>query len=201
LPSRAQAADDDAARKRRPYRRAQIVEAAATLFEQRGLFGTGMDQIGSAVGISGPAIYRHFANKDAVLAAVLADGQEDLLRPFRDQLKEEPAGPDLLRWLIDHYLAACRERPALTGLILGGRTTRDRTTDAKLRRFHRDYAAAWAASLAAARPELTAGEVDARVRLALSVGRMHQVFPHVADMDEDGDLVRRMITALLYGKS
>jgi AcrR family transcriptional regulator len=52
-------------------RRAMIVSAAAELFATKGFSGTGVDEIGAGVGITGPAIYRHFAGKDALLAAVV----------------------------------------------------------------------------------------------------------------------------------
>src|SRR3712207_1751438 len=53
---------------RRPKnRKAQIAMAAARLFCERGYHGVGVDEIAEAVGISGPAVYRHFPNKYAVL--------------------------------------------------------------------------------------------------------------------------------------
>ncbi|WP_037364836.1 TetR/AcrR family transcriptional regulator [Nakamurella lactea] len=51
-------------------RRAAIVAAAAELFSRNGYAAVGMDSIGAAAGVTGPAIYRHFDSKAAVLAAV-----------------------------------------------------------------------------------------------------------------------------------
>lgn len=51
-------------------RRAAIVEAAAELFSRNGYAAVGMDSIGKAAGVTGPAIYRHFDSKASVLAAV-----------------------------------------------------------------------------------------------------------------------------------
>ena len=51
-------------------RREAIVTAAAELFSQSGYAAVGMDDIGAAAGVTGPAIYRHFDGKAAVLAAV-----------------------------------------------------------------------------------------------------------------------------------
>jgi AcrR family transcriptional regulator len=61
-----QPADADA-RKRPKNRKAQLALAAAELFCERGYHGVGIDEIAAAVGISGPAVYRHFPNKYAVL--------------------------------------------------------------------------------------------------------------------------------------
>ncbi|MTD17340.1 TetR family transcriptional regulator [Nakamurella sp. YIM 132087] len=55
---------------RRAARQHDIVSAAADLFADSGYPAVGMDQIGAAAGITGPAIYRHFGSKAAVLAAV-----------------------------------------------------------------------------------------------------------------------------------
>lgn len=45
-------------------RREQILATAAELFAHRGFNGVSINDIGAAVGISGPALYRHFASKD-----------------------------------------------------------------------------------------------------------------------------------------
>lgn len=60
-------------------RRDQIRREAARLFAARGFLGVGVDEIGKAVGISGPGLYRHFAGKDAMLADLLVGISERLL--------------------------------------------------------------------------------------------------------------------------
>ncbi|WP_059013250.1 SACE_7040 family transcriptional regulator [Streptomyces specialis] len=52
-------------------RREQILREASRLFAERGFHGVGVDEIGAAVGISGPALYRHFTGKDAMLTELL----------------------------------------------------------------------------------------------------------------------------------
>lgn len=54
-------------------RKAALVAAAADLFAAQGFAGTSVDEIGTAVGLTGPALYRHFPGKDALLAAVVGD--------------------------------------------------------------------------------------------------------------------------------
>lgn len=61
-------------------RRQQLLGIAGELFYKRGFHGTGVDEIGEAAGITGPALYRHFANKQAVLDALCVEGMERLLR-------------------------------------------------------------------------------------------------------------------------
>ncbi|MGW0026751.1 TetR/AcrR family transcriptional regulator [Rhodococcus sp. NPDC003383] len=75
-PSRTRAADDSnrpAPRRRPKNRKAQIATVAAEAFSERGYHGVSVDEIAAAVGISGPALYRHFPNKYALfLHAVTA---------------------------------------------------------------------------------------------------------------------------------
>ena len=60
-------------------RRAALVAAAAGLFAERGFDRVTLEDIGGAAGISGPAVYRYFPGKQAVLAAILVDASEGLL--------------------------------------------------------------------------------------------------------------------------
>lgn len=60
-------------------RREQIIEAATRLFHVQGFHATSMDEIGTAAGITGPGLYRHFSSKDDILLAVF-DRIWDLLR-------------------------------------------------------------------------------------------------------------------------
>jgi len=60
--------------KRPRDRKAQIAEAAAGLFREQGYHRVGIEDIAASVGITGRAIYRHFANKHDLLAHVVVDG-------------------------------------------------------------------------------------------------------------------------------
>lgn len=57
---------------RRPAnRKDQIALTAAELFCARGYHNVGVDDIADAVGITGPAVYRHFRGKQALLAGAI----------------------------------------------------------------------------------------------------------------------------------
>ena len=66
-------------RARGGLRREEILAAAAGLFARHGFHGVSIDDIGSAAGMSGPGIYRHFPGKDAVLSQMLLDISQRLL--------------------------------------------------------------------------------------------------------------------------
>lgn len=52
-------------------RREMIVAAAAELFHTKGFRATRIEDIGAAVGMTGPALYRHFESKEALLTELL----------------------------------------------------------------------------------------------------------------------------------
>jgi len=60
-------------------RRRQLLDAGARLIADRGFLGVRLDDLGAAVGISGPAVYRHFASKEALLVELLVGVSQRLL--------------------------------------------------------------------------------------------------------------------------
>lgn len=67
------------ARKRPRDRKAQILAAAALAFSTRGYHSVGVNDIAAELGISGPALYRHFPNKYALFVAVAEASAQALL--------------------------------------------------------------------------------------------------------------------------
>jgi AcrR family transcriptional regulator len=57
----------------------QILDAAADQFLERGFNNVTLDEIGAQVGITGPAIYRHFSSKDELLATLFDQAMDHLL--------------------------------------------------------------------------------------------------------------------------
>ncbi|MFD5710802.1 TetR/AcrR family transcriptional regulator [Streptomyces pharetrae] len=134
-----------------PTRREQILKEAARLFAERGFHGVGVDEIGAAVGISGPGLYRHFAGKDAMLAELLVGISGQLLTGARLRLKEAAAagGEDgtapetVLDSLIEgHIDFALDDRPLIT--LHDRELDRLRESDRKLvRQLQRQYVELW----------------------------------------------------------
>jgi AcrR family transcriptional regulator len=52
-------------------RREQILASAARLVASQGFHSVGVSDIGAAAGVTGAALYRHFANKSEILVALL----------------------------------------------------------------------------------------------------------------------------------
>lgn len=71
-------------RRRTAVRRRELIVAAARLFAARGYYAVTVDDLGEALGISGPALYRHFPSKQALLVAVF----DQVIEMQREDLKE-----------------------------------------------------------------------------------------------------------------
>ena len=87
-----------------PTRREQILATAADLFAARGFHGVSVVDLGAACGISGPALYKHFASKDAVLAEMLVSISERLLEVGRERSATAADPADAVRALVDWHV-------------------------------------------------------------------------------------------------
>jgi AcrR family transcriptional regulator len=58
---------------RRSARKLQVALVAARLFTNHGYHNVSMDDVASAVGLTGPALYRHFRNKHEILAQAISE--------------------------------------------------------------------------------------------------------------------------------
>lgn len=66
----------------RGARRQQIIEVAADQFRRSGYHNVGINDIAEALGLTGPALYRHFRNKQELLLATIEDAVEDFVAAY-----------------------------------------------------------------------------------------------------------------------
>jgi len=85
-------------------RREQILDTAASLFAERGFHGVSMHDIGAACGISGPALYKHFAGKDDILTRSLTWISERLLTEGRARTDDAGSTDEALDALIEWHI-------------------------------------------------------------------------------------------------
>ncbi|MET7452467.1 TetR/AcrR family transcriptional regulator [Streptomyces sp. NPDC005574] len=180
-----------------PTRREQILREAARLFAERGFHGVGVDEIGAAVGISGPGLYRHFAGKDAMLAELLVGISGQLLTGAKRRVQEaregrEAAAPgEVLDSLVEgHIDFALDDRPLIT--LHDRELDRLRDTDRKLvRQLQRQYVELWVEVVREVYPGLA--EPAARSAVHSVFGLLNST-PHLG---RPGALPGRAITAAL----
>ncbi|GAA2336315.1 TetR/AcrR family transcriptional regulator [Saccharopolyspora halophila] len=137
-----------------PTRREQILAAAAERFARVGFHGVGIDDIGKAVGVSGPALYRHFRSKDAMLAELLTGISDRLLHGGRERVgaasDPEEALHGLVRWHVDFAL----RNPSLITLHMRDLDSLPEPDRHRVRESQRSYVEVWVEALCRARPAL-----------------------------------------------
>lgn len=156
-------------------RHAAILHEAAALFAERGFSGVSLEDIGGAVGVSGPALYRHFANKQALLGAILVEVSERLLAGGREVLSSHDRADDRLDAIIAfHVEFALRDSDVIRvqDRDLASLSEDDRHT---VRRLQREYVEVWIGILSTVHPERD--EDDLRVRAHACFGLINST-PH-----------------------
>jgi AcrR family transcriptional regulator len=156
-------------------RQAAILHEAARLFAERGFSGVSLEELGAAVGVSGPAVYRHFANKQALLGAILVRVSERLLSGGREVIAahDSPAArlEALIRFHVDFALTDA-DVIRVQDRDLASLSAEDRHT---VRRLQREYVELWMGVLSQLHPSRS--ESDLRVRAHACFGLINST-PH-----------------------
>lgn len=150
-------------------RREEILATAAQLFSEQGYPATGVDEIGEAAGVTGPAVYRHFDNKLGLLDEVVKRAIDHMMAGVREV--EARGGTDwevlegLARNMVHRVLAdrdswsvAVRDHRHLTG------PARQAFFD-----VYRVHVESWHRALGGARPELDPATARILVQGALGI--------------------------------
>ncbi|WP_373454728.1 MULTISPECIES: SACE_7040 family transcriptional regulator [unclassified Rhodococcus (in: high G+C Gram-positive bacteria)] len=145
---------------RKAQRRQQLLDAAASLFAERGFASVRLEDLGAAVGISGPAVYRHFPNKEAVLVELMVGISEYLLDGGREVVGSRKVDEETVSALVDFHLDFAFETPAFIRIQDRDLQSLPEGARRKVRRMQREYVELWVSTLCAVDPELN--EADAR---------------------------------------
>jgi AcrR family transcriptional regulator len=153
-------------------RRDEILQIAVGLFAARGYHGVSMDDIGAAAGVTGPALYHHFAGKDAMLVAALIPVSDRLLSHGRECVDKHPGEPKAaIEELVEFHVNFALDEPAVIALHLHELDRLPEEPKRKIRRLQRLYVEVWVDVINALHPQLTAEE--ARVLAHAAFGLMN----------------------------
>jgi AcrR family transcriptional regulator len=173
-------------------RRQQIRREAARLFAARGFLGVGVDEIGKAVGISGPGLYRHFPGKDAMLADLLVGISERLLDEGRRRVAEAPNPRAALDSLLQGHIDFALDESALITLHDRELLHLPEAERHQVRSLQRRYVELWVGVVRDTFPDL--GD-EARASVHAVFGLLNST-PHSA-AGQGGDAVDRSAMAAL----
>ncbi|MGQ0466663.1 MAG: TetR/AcrR family transcriptional regulator [Sporichthyaceae bacterium] len=153
----------------RTRRQLELIDAAARLFARDGYHAVGINDISAEVGLSGPALYRHYPSKEALLIAVFDDAitahleeTVEVARKLHDPLEALPAIVDLH---VDFVFAR-------TAHIVTWRMEYRSLPDAdrhRLRYLQRLYTEEWVSPVSRLRPELKVDHVRTMCQGAIAL--------------------------------
>ena len=172
----------------------EILDAATRLFSERGFTETGIDEIGAAIGVTGPAVYRYFDRKEDLLVAVL-DRAVEHAAGLADAARATATSPeDTLRRVVDGAVAVCIADRALTALYWNEARYLPTPQRRRVERAQRDMIEDFADILREVRPELTPSEARMAVYAASSL--MRSVANRATSLDEA--TLQTMLSSMAY---
>ncbi|MDP7705076.1 MULTISPECIES: TetR/AcrR family transcriptional regulator [unclassified Mycobacterium] len=156
-------------------RRQQLLSAAERLFAERGFLAVRLEDIGAAAGVSGPAIYRHFPNKESLLVELLVGISAGLLAGARAVQDRGVDAAATLDGLIDFHLDFALGEPDLIRIQDRDLAHLPAAAERQVRRAQRQYVEIWVGVLRELNPDLA--EADARLMAHAAFGLLNST-PH-----------------------
>lgn len=146
-------------------RRSELLGAAAHLFAADGFHATTLGAVAAEAGVSAPAVYRHFASKQELLAELLIDVSERLLAGGLTAI----ASPDPLRALCAAHASFAVNESAIIRVQERDLTSLDAEASHRVRSLQAEYVQLWIDALAPCLPEADAAELALRVHAAFGL--------------------------------
>lgn len=156
-------------------RRQQLLSAAERLFAERGFLAVRLEDIGAAAGVSGPAIYRHFPNKESLLVELLVGISAGLLAGAQTVTDRGADAAATLDGLIDFHLDFALGEPDLIRIQDRDLAHLPVAAERQVRKAQRQYVEIWVGVLRELHPGLA--EADARLMAHAAFGLLNST-PH-----------------------
>lgn len=180
-------------------RRAEILRIGARLFQLRGYTGVSIDDIGTALGVTGPAVYRYVDSKQGLLSEI-AIGMFDLLIDDAERVvARELVAQDTLEHLITSTTALCLKHPAGVIVCLRHLWNLDEEHHLPVLESWQTLLDLWTPVLSAARPGLRRDDAGVYVRagvgLLAGAARSTSNVPRTRLVEITSSMLRAMLNA------
>lgn len=179
-------------------RRTQLIAAAERLFAEHGFLAVRIEDIGAAAGVTGPAVYRHFANKETLLAELLVGISTRLLTGAAEVVDRAGTASEALDGLVDFHLDFVLDESDLIRIQDRDLAHLPATAKRQVRRAQRQYVEVWVNTLRQLDGEMD--EPDARLMAHATFGLLnstpYSVRPGAAPQSSRA-LLRAMTVAAL----
>ena len=162
-------ARNPSATRRSCERRSQLASVAAELFSAHGYHAVGINDIASAAGLTGPAVYRHFPDKRSILAHVLLSALDGLERIAEQALEQVPADSSGVEALLERLATVAVERRDIAALWRWEGRHLAAEEQQEVARRSGAVMSAWTGALRRLRPELPERDAELLCWAALSV--------------------------------
>lgn len=123
------------------------------MFASAGFHGVSIDDLGAHLGISGPAIYRYFAGKEAILGEMLVDISRRLLEGARQRVADHADPTDQLAALIAFHAGFALTEPELIAVQYRDLDSASPLDRRRVRQLQRQYVDVWEQVLRAVYPQ------------------------------------------------
>ncbi|GAA2555844.1 SACE_7040 family transcriptional regulator [Mycolicibacterium diernhoferi] len=174
-------------------RRTQLIGAAERLVAEHGYLAVRLEDIGAAAGVSGPAIYRHFPNKEALLVELLVGISTRLLAGAREVVAAAPDAAAALDGLIDFHLDFALGESDLIRIQDRDLGHLPPAAKRQVRKSQRQYVEIWVDVLRQIDPRLD--EADARLKAQAVFGLLNST-PHSVKMPSTDHASRTILRAM-----
>ncbi|WP_092126070.1 TetR/AcrR family transcriptional regulator [Bradyrhizobium erythrophlei] len=142
-------------------RREQLIAVAAELFLQHSYDAVTVEMIAARAGITGPGLYRHFQNKQAVLIAVLEEPTQ-IVHEVAKQIAETTKDPKAaMIAMVESHIRLILKGPPSTLIFTKNEHALPEHDHRRIRREMALYAEEWISVIIPLRPDLS--EPEARL--------------------------------------
>ena len=128
-----------------------------------------MDDIGSAAGVTGPALYHHFPSKEAMLAYALTPVSQRLLDGAVARIAEHTDASAALAALVDFHVGFALENPAVITLHLHELDRLPAESQRQIRQTQRRYVTEWVSVLCQVLPDVPRVRAKAAAQAAFGL--------------------------------
>ncbi|KOS53032.1 TetR/AcrR family transcriptional regulator [Rhodococcus rhodochrous] len=177
-----------------PSRREVLLQVAAELFMRNPYDSVTVEMVCAKAGISGPGLYRHFRNKQALLIAVVENPLDFLHQFAQATVEAEPDPRAALEALVEFHIRSVLSAAPTTLIFLKNEHAFPDADRRRIRRAMNSYAEEWISVVSPLRPELSEPEVRL---LTQTVFSMLNVLPTLNKGLDQESIVKTMSTAAM----
>jgi AcrR family transcriptional regulator len=150
-------------------RREELLEQATRLFAARGYTEVSIEDVGNAVGMAGPSVYKHWSSKLELLTTILRRGADVLGMDTAAAYRVADSPADAVHRLLRSYVRVSSVHPDVFSLLLTDTEHLLEEERHAIRRYQHEYVSEWVHLLRQDQPDQDSVAVRIRVHAVLSV--------------------------------